>query len=152
MDLIKLAYGGRKPFNDKRYGSFREWQPGDEHLVSPMAAKKLLKFAEFKAVPTKAVKPAPATKGEEQKDLQQNAQAQQEEAERAAVIALVHAQEQAQQQEHQAKEEMLLAISNWDKDQLKEYAAKYDVNINKTSALQSIREEVAGLVEQFGVR
>lgn len=147
MDLIKLAYGGRKPFNDKRYGSFREWQPGDEHLVSPMAAKKLLKFAEFKAA-----KPAPATKGEEQKAQQQDAQAQQEEAERAAVIAQVHAQEQAQHQEHQAKEEMLLAISNWDKDQLKEYAAKYDVNINKTRALQSIREEVAGLVEQFGVR
>lgn len=163
MDLIKLAYTGRKPFNDmRRHGSFHVWQPGDERLVSHMAARKLLKYAEFTEVVAKKAKTtkqadtadtsdtsAPAVK---QQDEQQSTAQADEEAQRAAAYAAIEAQKQAEQQEHNVKEDMLLSISTWDKEQLKDYAAKYEVNINKTRALQSIREEVAGLVEQFGVR
>lgn len=156
MELMKLAYTGRKPFNDKRHGSFHEWQPGEEKLVSHMAAKKLLKYAEFSIAPQKPAKPTKADKAsaeptDEQHEQDKDKQAQ-EDAERTAALANIEQQEQAKKQEYQAKEDMLLAISTWDKDQLKDYAVKYDVTVNKTRALQSIREEVAGLVEQFGVR
>jgi phenylalanyl-tRNA synthetase alpha subunit len=162
MDLIKLAYTGRKPFNDmRRHGSFHVWQPGDERLVSHMAARQLLKYAEFTAVVAKPANKAQATKqGDTAEtsatstpaDEQQSTAQAEEEAQRAAALAAIEAQKQAAQQEHSIKEGMLLSISTWDKDQLKDYAAKYEVNINKTRGLQSIREEVAGLVEQFGVR
>lgn len=153
MDLIKLAYGGTKPFNDKRCGSFRAWQPGDEHLVSHMAAKKLLKYAEFSLAKGKA--PKAAADGEQAKQEPQaadKAAQTQEDAERAAALAQIETQKKAQEQEHNSKEDMLLAIGTWDKDALKDYAAKYEVNINKTRGLQTIREEVAGLVEMYGVR
>lgn len=153
MELMKLAYTGRKPFNDKRHGSFHEWQPGEEKLVSHMAAKKLLKYAEFSIAPQKPAKPAKASAEPtaEQQEQDKDKQAQ-EDAERTAALANIEQQEQAKKQEYQAKEDMLLAISTWDKDQLKDYAFKYDVTVNKTRALQAIREEVSGLVEQFGVR
>lgn len=156
MELMKLAYTGRKPFNDKRHGSFHEWQPGEEKLVSHMAAKKLLKYAEFSIAPQKPAKPTKADKASaeptgEQQEQDKDKRAQ-EDAERAAALANIEQQEQAKKQEYQAKEDMLLAISTWDKDQLKDYAVKYDVTVNKTRALQAIREEVSGLVEQFGVR
>lgn len=159
MDLIKLAYTGRKPFNDmRRHGSFHVWQPGDERLVSHMAARKLLKYAEFTEVvakKSKTTKQADTTETSATStpaDEQQSTEQADEEAQRAAALAAIEAQKQAAQQEHSIKEGMLLSISTWDKEQLKDYAAKYEVNINKTRALQSIREEVAGLVEQFGVR
>ena len=156
MELMKLAYTGRKPFNDKRHGSFHEWQPGEEKLVSHMAAKKLLKYAEFSIAPQKPAKPTKADKASaeptaEQQEQDKDKQAQ-EDAERTAALANIEQQEQAIKQEYQAKEDMLLAISTWDKDQLKDYAVKYDVTVNKTRALQAIREEVSGLVDQFGVR
>lgn len=153
MELMKLAYTGRKPFNDKRHGSFHEWQPGEEKLVSHMAAKKLLKYAEFSIAPQKPTKAdkASAEPTAEQQEQDKDKQAQ-EDAERTAALANIEQQEQAKKQEYQAKEDMLLAISTWDKDQLKDYAVKYDVTVNKTRALQAIREEVSGLVEQFGVR
>lgn len=159
MDLIKLAYTGRKPFNDmRRHGSFHVWQPGDERLVSHMAARKLLKYAEFtevvakKAKTTKQADTADTSDTSAPADEQQSTAQADEEAQRAAALAAIEAQKQAAQQEHSIKEGMLLSISTWDKEQLKVYAAKYEVNINKTRGLQSIREEVAGLVEQFGVR
>lgn len=151
MDLIKLTYGGNKTFNDKRYGSFRAWQPGDEHLVSPMAAKKLLKFAEFTLS-----KPATGSEQEPQngqmpEDAGKDTQSI-EDAERAAALAQIEIQKKNQEQEQHTKEGMLLAITTWEKDALKDYAAKYDVNISKSRGLQSIRDEVAGLVELYGVR
>lgn len=152
MDLIKLTYGGSKPFNDKRCGSFHTWMPKDTKLVSPMAAKKLLKFAEFSVAQDKdtdALIPADTGMAQQSKEA---AVQQQEDAERAATLAAMEQQQRAQQQEHNVKEDMLLAIGTWDKDQLKDYASKYEVKINKTRGLQSLREEVAGLVEQFGVR
>lgn len=157
MDLIKLAYTGRKPFNDmRRHGSFHVWQPGDERLVSHMAARQLLKYAEFTEAVAKQTQPAKqgdtADAGAPASQEQPTGVQNDEQAQRAAAYAAMEAQQLAAQQEHNAKESMLLSISTWDKDQLKDYAAKYEVKINKTHALQSIREEVAGLVEQFGVR
>lgn len=153
MDLIKLAYTGRKPFNDmRRHGSFHVWQPGDERLVSHMAARHLLKYVEFTEVVANKADTAETSATSTPADEQQSTAQAEEEAQRAAALAAIEAQKQAAQQEHSIKEGMLLSISTWDKEQLKDYAAKYEVNINKTRSLQSIREEVAGLVEQFGVR
>lgn len=138
MNLIKLAYKGSKAFKDKRHGSHAVWNTGDTKHVTDTAARKLLKYCEFSLVDgdTGAVKAAdkPADPYE------------------AAALAKLQEVEAAQQNVDSEKESMLLHISNWDKDQLKTYATKYEVNLNKTRGLQSLRDEVAGLVNMFGVR
>lgn len=72
-------------------------------------------------------------------------------AQEAAMTAKLQEEQEKAKQLDDMKEAMLLQVSNWDKEQLKAYAAKYDVNLNKTRALQSLRDEVSGLIEVHGV-
>lgn len=72
-------------------------------------------------------------------------------AQEAAMTAKLQEEQAKAKQQEDMKEAMLLQVSNWDKEQLKAYAAKYDVNLNKTRALQSLRDEVSGLIEVHGV-
>lgn len=171
MDLIRLAYTGSKPYNDKRHGSYTVWQPGDTKLVSATAARKLLKYVEF----TKATAPegtsAPATapavpkdpyeaaalaeagRGEAtQEQIATAAQQAQQASEEAATLAKLKEQEEADRAQLDEKEAILTHIGTWDKDQLKDYAAKYEAKVNRTHSLQSIREQVTALVETYGVR
>lgn len=171
MDLIRLAYTGSKPYNDKRHGSYTVWQPGDTKLVSATAARKLLKYVEF----TKATAPegtsAPATapavpqdpyeaaalaeagRGEAtQEQITQQALQDQQASEEAAMLAKLKEQEEADRAQLDEKEAILTHIGTWDKDQLKDYAAKYEAKVNRTHSLQSIREQVTALVETYGVR
>lgn len=179
MDLIRLAYIGSKPYNDKRHGSYTVWQPGDTKLVSATAARKLLKYVEFTkatapegagtaAAATVATAPAvpkdpyeaaalaEAGRGEatQEQIAQQAQQAQQEQqaSEEAAMLAKLKEQEEADRAQLDEKEAILTHIGTWDKDQLKDYAAKYEAKVNRTHSLQSIREQVTALVETYGVR
>ena len=171
MDLIRLAYTGSKPYNDKRHGSYTVWQPGDTKLVSATAARKLLKYVEFtKAAapegagtaatvatapavpkdPYEAAALAEAGRGEAtQGQITQQAQQASEE---AAMLAKLKEQEEADRAQLDEKEAILTHIGTWDKDQLKDYAAKYEAKVNRTHSLQSIREQVTALVETYGVR
>ena len=171
MDLIRLAYTGSKPYNDKRHGSYTVWQPGDTKLVSATAARKLLKYVEFtKATapegtsatatapavpqdPYEAAALAEAGRGEAtQEQIAQQAQQDQQASEEAAMLAKLKEQEEADRAQLDEKEAILTHIGTWDKDQLKDYAAKYEAKVNRTHRLQSIREQVTALVETYGVR
>lgn len=176
MDLIRLAYAGSKPFNDKRHGSYTVWEPGDTKLVSATAARKLLKYVEFtKATapegagtataatvvtapavpkdPYEAAALAEAGRGEAtQEQIAQQAQQEQQASEEAAMLAKIKEQEEADRAQLDEKEAILTHIGTWDKDQLKDYAAKYETKVNRTHSLQNIREQVTALVETYGVR
>lgn len=176
MDLIRLAYAGSKPFNDKRHGSYTVWQPGDTKLVSATAARKLLKYVEFTkatapegagtaAAATVATAPAvpkdpyeaaalaEAGRGEAtQEQIAQQAQQEQQASEEAAMLAKLKEQEEADRAQLDEKEAILTLIGTWDKDQLKDYAGKYEAKVNRTHSLQNIREQVTALVETYGVR
>lgn len=176
MDLIRLAYTGSKPYNDKRHGSYTVWQPGDTKLVSATAARKLLKYVEFTkaaapegagtaTVATVAAAPAvpkdpyeaaalaEAGRGEAtQEQITQQALQDQQASEEAAMLAKLKEQEEADRAQLDEKEAILTHIGTWDKDQLKDYAAKYEAKVNRTHSLQSIREQVTALVETYGVR
>lgn len=171
MDLIRLAYIGSKPYNDKRHGSYTVWQPGDTKLVSATAARKLLKYVEFtKATapegtsatatapavpqdPYEAAALAEAGRGEAtQEQIAQQEQQAQQASEQAAMLAKIKEQEEAERAQLDEKEAILTHIGTWDKDQLKDYAAKYEVKVNRTHSLQNIREQVTALVETYGVR
>lgn len=177
MDLIRLAYTGSKPYNDKRHGSYTVWQPGDTKLVSATAARMLLKYVEFTkatapegtsataAAATVATAPAvpqdpyeaaalaEAGRGEAtQEQITQQEQQAQQASEQAAMLAKIKEQEEAERAQLDEKEAILTHIGTWDKDQLKDYAAKYEAKVNRTHSLQNIREQVTALVETYGVR
>lgn len=127
MNLTRITYNGRKPYKDKL--SRNTWEPGSTKLVAAEHAIKLLRFAEF------SVADGEVTEAEtEEATIAANAQAVEKEVDRSQL------------------ENMLLTIESMDKGALEEYAAKYEVQLDKRLAVGKLRAEVANLVEQFGVR
>lgn len=136
MNMIRVKYDGKKPYTD-RTPMKNAWLPGDEKLVPEQYARKgayaLLKFAEFSEVASDA------QRVEQPQELEQA----------QAVVAAVEAKAA---EESTQVESMLLSIGTWEKDALADYAAKYDTKIDKRLGVQTLREQVGNLVEQFGVR
>ena len=130
MDLVRLVYTGRKTYHDAASGT--NWQPGAQQMVPVDTARRMLGFAEFERA-----QPA------------RGAQAQQEE---QAALLLAQQAQQAQRQESETLEGMLLAVQGMGKQALADYAAKYDVTLDKRQGLGELRQQVATLVEQYGVR
>ena len=130
MDLVRLVYTGRKTYHDTASGT--SWQPGAQQMVPDHAARRLLGCVEFERA-----QPAP------------QAQAQQEE---QAALMLAEQAQKAERQESETLEGMLLAVQGMDKQALVDYAAKYEVKLDKRQNLGELRQQVATLVEQYGVR
>ena len=127
MNLTRITYNGRKSYKDKL--SRNTWEPGSTKLVAAEHAIKLLRFAEFSAA---------------------DGEATESETEAAAIAATTQAVEK--ETDRTQLEHMLLTVESMDKSALEEYAAKYEVQLDKRLAVGKLRAEVANLVEQFGVR
>jgi hypothetical protein len=127
MNLTRITYKGGKPYRDRevRY----EWAPGDTKLVPDKAARRLLRFPVF------ALADGAATAAEQ---------------EQATVT--MELSNQKERHEHHEKEGMLMTIETMDKGALEAYAAKYETKLDKRKGEAALRAEVAGLIEQFGVR
>lgn len=130
MDLTRIAYNGRKIYRDKFSGN--TWEPGAVKLVTPGAAKNLLRFAEF----------ARADAGDSQPS----------DAELENAIAIQKDADRTKEQERQVLEGMLLTVQSMDKSALEEYARKYEVELDKRLGVGKLRAEVSTLIEQFGAR
>jgi hypothetical protein len=130
MDLTRIAYNGRKIYRDKFSGN--TWEPGAVKLVTPGAAKNLLRFAEF----------ARADAGDSQPS----------DAELENAIAIQKDADRTKEQERQVLEAMLLTVQSMDKSALEEYARKYEVELDKRLGVGKLRAEVSTLIEQFGAR
>ena len=130
MDLTRIAYNGRKIYRDKVSGN--TWEPGAAKLVTPDAAKKLLRFAEFARADAGDSKPS--------------------DAELETAIAIQKDTDRAKEQERQVLEGMLLTVQSMDKSALEEYARKYEVELDKRLGVGKLRAEVSTLIEQFGAR
>lgn len=130
MDLTRIAYNGRKIYRDKFSGN--TWEPGAVKLVTPDAAKKLLRFAEFARADAGDSKPS--------------------DAELETAIAIQKDADRTKEQERQVLEAMLLTVQSMDKSALEEYARKYEVELDKRLGVGKLRAEVSTLIEQFGAR
>ena len=130
MNLTRIAYNGRKIYRDKFSGN--TWEPGAVKLVTPAAAKMLLRFAEFANADVDGSKPS--------------------DAELANAIAIQKQSDRSKDQEKQALESMLLTVESMDKGALEQYARKYEVDLDKRLSVAKLRTEVATLIEQFGAR
>ena len=130
MDLTRIAYNGRKIYRDKVSGN--TWEPGAAKLVTPDAAKALLRFAEFARADVGDSKPS--------------------DAELETAIAIQKDADRTKEQERQVLEAMLLTVQSMDKSALEEYARKYEVELDKRLGVGKLRAEVSTLIEQFGAR
>ena len=130
MDLTRIAYNGRKIYRDKFSGN--TWEPGAAKLVTPDAAKKLLRFPVFARADAGDSKPS--------------------DAELENAIAIQKDADRTKEQERQVLEAMLLTVQSMDKSALEEYARKYEVELDKRLGVGKLRAEVSTLIEQFGAR
>lgn len=131
MDLLRIAYSGRKPYRDKI--SKTSWLPGDVKPVTADTARRLKKFAEFD-------------------DAEVQADNSVDNAESLAAMAQQNEIDQANKLEQNQVEGVLLTIESMNKEALEAYAGKYEVNLDKRKKVGDLRAQVAGLVEQFGAR
>jgi chromosome segregation protein len=125
MDLTRIAYNGRKIYRDKFSGN--TWEPGAVKLVTPGAAKNLLRFAEFARADAGDSKPS--------------------DAELENAITIQKDVDRAKEQERQVLEGMLLTVQSMDKSALEEYARKYEVELDKRLGVGKLRAEVSTLIE-----
>lgn len=131
MNLVTLRYTGYKPYRDRVLGL--SWIPGMQQCVTAKAARTLLRFIEFQRVMPD--------------DSSESAQSEME-----RVAAVVSQKEREQESEHDSKDAVLMTVADMDKAALEEMAALYEVRLDKRKSVQALRQEVAHLVELYGVR
>ncbi len=131
MQAVK--YIGRKPFVDRLYGSGLPFEADQVRAVPAELARRFLRHPEFAPaeLPVAAEKP----RGDDTAALLEGA-----------------AREQAQQREQlNDLQELRDQVSYMDKEALEQFAqAKYRQNIDKRRSLPALREQVIGLIDQFG--
>lgn len=127
MNLTRITYSGKKTLRDKI--SNNTWAEGETKLVTAVQANKLLRFAEF------------TTADGEPTDKEQ-----------AEAMVVAGAKKIEDDNENLQLENMLLTVASMEKGALEEYAKKYEVTLDKRLAVGKLRDQVTGLIEQFGVR
>lgn len=133
MDMTRIEYTGRKTFRDK--ASRITWEPGDIKPVTVDTARRMKRFAEFRAAAES-----------ENSDISQVANTESD------AVSLQHEVDLDKKREIDQTEGMLMIIESMDKDALEAYASKYDVAIDKRKKVADLRANVANLIEQFGAR
>lgn len=141
MNLVKVKFTGSRAYRD-RTPLANCWNPGDVKPVPEDDARTLCRFVEFERL-------ADAPPQEDERNETEETDITEEE---AHALVTQKAVEQQQEDEHNETEGMLLTVESWDKDQLEAYARQYEVEIDKRKSVTKLRQEVSGLIEQFGVR
>lgn len=131
MQAVK--YIGRKPFVDRLYGSGLPFEIGQTRVVPALLARQFLRHPEFEQGEAEA--PIEPPKGDDTAVLL-------EQADKAQVEQTTHLSE---------LQELRDQVSYMDKDALEQFAlTKYRQNIDKRRSLPALREQVIGLIDQFG--
>lgn len=126
--LVYVKYSGRKTYADKTPHR-NVWATGDVKPVPVAAAEALLKFVEFEVIEKPKTEDAV-----EEVALTQQANATKDKDEQDTTNAI------------------LMTIDSMEKGALEEYARKYEVELDKRRSVATLRDEVRGLIEQFGAR
>lgn len=131
MQTVK--YIGRKPFVDRLYGSGLPFEVGQMRSVPVLLARQFLRHPEFEQA--EALMAVERPRGDDTAALLEQADA-------------VQAEQSAQLGEIQ---ELRDQVSFMDKEALEQFAlTRYRQNIDKRRSLPALREQVIGLIDQFG--
>jgi len=129
-DVVMLRYGGRKRYVENQGSALgkRIWEPGDVLPVSQRSAAKLLGFLEFERVNGPH---HPMSLSDAEKEVVQA------EAQYQAALA----------QRAQTDNEIALSVQGMGKEALEQLARNYGVELDKRRSLESLRQQVAALVQ-----
>jgi hypothetical protein len=132
MQAVKYI-GQREEFHDRLYGTNLRWQTGQVRMLPPHLAAKFLRHADqFEGV--KAGRKA--VQDDDTPALLE--QAEHEQAERDQALVSIQA--------------MYLEVQTMDKDALATFVERnYRQTIDKRHAVETLRQDVTRMIDQFGV-
>ena len=137
---VAVTYIGRRPeFLDRLYGSGLSFTTGQTRALPPLLASRFLRHADL-FEPGGDVAKVKATP-KQLDDDGTNAQ-----------LAKAQRESDKQAQEQASVQDLRDRVAQMDKDALKEFAlVNYRQTINKSFALDKLRAQVEGFIDQFGV-
>lgn len=133
---MNIEYIGKKLFSDRLYNTGLTFDVGQVRDVPDEIARLFLRHSDlFAEAGKKEVKPKTAETDNTKELITEQAK--------------VNEQKQVEQN---ALADLYAQVSVMDKDALEQFAKDhYQVDINKRKSLENLREEVIGLIDQFGV-
>lgn len=134
--MTSINYIGKKPFFDRLYNTGLSFDVGQVRDVPDDMARLFLRHKDLFVVSDTAPK-APKTK----------------ETDNTQTLIDQKAKETAEKIKSENNlQELYTQVSVMDKDALEQFAKDhYQVDLNKRKSLENLREEVIGLIDQFGV-
>lgn len=132
--MTNVRYIGKKPFNDRLYNTGLTFDVGQVREVPDDMARLFLRHQDLFVLsdkPTKKDKP----KSDDTQELIDE-----------------HAKVTAQKtKDENDLQDLYVQVHNMDKDALEQFAKdRYQIDLNKRKSLENLREEVVGLIDQFG--
>lgn len=134
--MTAIAYIGKKPFSDRLYNTGLNFDVGQVREVPDDMARLFLRHKDLFAVSDKAPK---VSKPKETDNTQ-------------ALIDQKAKEIAEKTKDENNLQDLYTQVSVMDKDALEQFAKdRYQVDLNKRKAVKTLREEVVGLIDQFGV-
>lgn len=134
--MTAIAYIGKKPFSDRLYNTGLNFDVGQVREVPDDMARLFLRHKDLFAVSDKAPK---VSKPKETDNTQ-------------ALIDQKAKEIAEKTKDENNLQDLYTQVSVMDKDALEQFAKdRYQVDLNKRKAVETLREEVVGLIDQFGV-
>lgn len=139
-----IAYIGKKPFTDRLYGSGLDFEPSQVREVPNELARSFLKHADlFAKVEAPQGEPITPPNDDEPPTKPQD--------DTEELLALQAEKDKAKAQDENNLQDLFVQVSVMDKNALEQFARDhYQVDLNKRKAVETLREEVIGLINQFG--
>lgn len=145
-----IRYIGKKPFADRLYGSGLDFEPNQVREVPSELARSFLKHADLfeKVEAPQGELIAPPNDDEPPQEPPEPTEPQDDTAE---LLALQAEKDKAKAQDENALQDLFVQVSVMDKNALEQFAKdRYQVDLNKRKSVENLREEVIGLINQFG--
>lgn len=154
MEKTSIEYIGKKPFFDRLYNTGLSFDMGQIRSIPSPTARLFLKHEDLFKVAEQAEKTG-EPKGKKAKD---NTPADGEATDTVDDVDDTEAllAEQAEKTAQKLKDEnnlrdLYVQVSVMDKNALEQFAKdRYQHNIDKRKSVESLREEVVGLIDRFG--
>lgn len=132
-----ILYIGTTSFTDRLYNTGLTFHPRQRRQLPADTARLFLRHADLFEL-AKADKPEDITKQKDDDTQEQLAKQAKKDAQKT--------------KDDNVLQELYVQVSTMDKDALEQFAKDhYQVNLDKRRSLDNLREEVVGLIDQFGV-
>lgn len=145
IPTTNLVYIGKKYFVDRLYGSGLDFEPNQVREVPSELARSFLRHADLFAVSQEPGGTIEYMYDMEGGLIEVNID------NTAELLELQAKKDKEAAKSGQELQDLLMQVSTMDKNALSQFAKdRYQVDLNKRKAVETLREEVIGLINQFG--